>query len=361
MGEILGLGMSHFGGFMFSDEDMASRARARLKNGSLPESLNDPSKWPAAMRTEWGSDGGARFAAQHRAEYFAALDRIRATLDAFAPDAVIVFGDDQYECFKEDLVPPYCVFLSEKFSIKPYLRARAIGGERSNIWNDPRDAVFTYRGAPAIAVTLLGGLMEEGFDPSYSYKPPHQDYLGHAFANTLLYLDHLRTGFDIPLIPFAINAYGADLIKLRGGLDPETAAGDTGDQPPAPPAPSPARCFDMGRAVARVLAATKWRVALVATADLSHGFLTEKNHYFYPDTKADRARQAELRNGDYAAWRELSLETLRESGQHELVNWSPMVGAMHELGQRPSYCKLIESELMVTNKCVAIIPPNTLG
>jgi hypothetical protein len=44
MGEILGLGMSHFGGFMFSDEDMASRAQVRLKDGSLPESLNDPSK-----------------------------------------------------------------------------------------------------------------------------------------------------------------------------------------------------------------------------------------------------------------------------------------------------------------------------
>jgi len=92
------------------------------------------------MRTEWGSDGSARFAAQHRAEYFAALDRIRAVLDAFAPDAVIVFGDDQYECFKEDLVPPYCVFMSKISSIKPCLRARAVGGERANIWNDPRDA-----------------------------------------------------------------------------------------------------------------------------------------------------------------------------------------------------------------------------
>jgi hypothetical protein len=118
--------------------------------------------------------------------------------------------------------------------------------------------VLTYRGARATAATLLGGLMEEGFDPSYRFKPPHQEFLGHAFANTLLYLDHRHTGFDIPLIPFAINAYGADLIKLRGGLDPENGAGETGDQLPAPPAPSPARCFDMGRAVARVLSATKW-------------------------------------------------------------------------------------------------------
>jgi len=93
------------------------------------------------MRTEWGSDGGTRFAAQHRAEYFAALDRIRAVLDAFAPDAVIVFGDDQYECYMEDLVLPYCVFMSKIFSIKPYLRARAVGGRaRQNLERSTRCA-----------------------------------------------------------------------------------------------------------------------------------------------------------------------------------------------------------------------------
>ena len=30
MAELLGLGLSHFGGFMFSDAEMASRTRARL-------------------------------------------------------------------------------------------------------------------------------------------------------------------------------------------------------------------------------------------------------------------------------------------------------------------------------------------
>ena len=58
MAEILGLGLSHFGGFMFPDEDMASRVRARLDDGSLPSSLDHPSKWPAPMRAEWGEDAG---------------------------------------------------------------------------------------------------------------------------------------------------------------------------------------------------------------------------------------------------------------------------------------------------------------
>ena len=94
MADILGLGLSHFGGFMFPDEDMASRVRARLNDGSLPASLDHPSKWPDPMRAEWGDDEGASFAKQHKAQYFDALDRVRAALDAFKPDAMIIIGDD---------------------------------------------------------------------------------------------------------------------------------------------------------------------------------------------------------------------------------------------------------------------------
>lgn len=200
--------------------------------------------------------------------------------------------------------------------------------------------------------------MDAGFDPAYSYRLPHQDYLGHAFTNTLLYLDHRRAGMDIPIIPFAVNAYGADLIKSKGGLAAKTSVAGGHGQLPALPAPTPARCFDLGRTIARTLMASSWRVALVATGDLSHSFLTAKNDFLYPDTASDRARLAELGAADYMAWRNLGLDTLGDAGQHELVNWCPMVGAMHELGQKPSYCELIESELMATNKSVAIIPPN---
>ena len=48
-------------------------------------------------------------------------------------------------------------------------------------------------------------------------------------------------------------------------------------------------------------------------------------------------RFAEFSAGDYAPWRDLTLDTLSDAGQHELVNWFPMVGAMHELGQRNNF------------------------
>jgi hypothetical protein len=357
MAEILGLGLSHFGGFMFPDEDMASRTKKRLEDGSLPPALDRPSKWPAPMRAEWGDDEGAAFAARHKRAYFAGLDRIRTALDAFRPDAVIVFGDDQYECFREDLVPPYCVFVAEEFRSRPYLRARLFGADRMNVWNDPFDTVFTYRGAPEVAGDLLPALFDEGFDPACSYALPHQEFLGHAFTNTLVYLDHRRIGFPYPVIPFAINAYGPELLRSRGGFIPKKSRPGSPGWLPDPPMPSPGRCFDLGAAIARVLGPTRWRVALVGSSSFSHGFLTAKHDFFYPDIPSDRARYAELAAGDYAAWRGLTIDTLRDAGQHELLNWCPMVGAMHELGQKPAYCELLESWLMNSSKCVAIIPP----
>lgn len=358
MADILGLGLSHFGGFMFPDDDMSSRVRARLADGSLPPQLSDPAQWPAPMRAEWGDDEGAAFAARHRAAYFAGLDRIRAALEAFDPHAVVIFGDDQYECFREDLVPPYCVFVAPTFHIRPYARARVFGGGIANIWNDPFDAEFEHAGAPEIAGHMLHALMDRGFDPAYSYRLPHQDFLGHAFTNTLLYLDHHRRGFRWPVIPFAINAYGADLIKAKGGYVPDGCA-DGGAAPrlPDPPAPGPARLFDLGVALADILAASPWRIALVGSSSFSHGFLTAKHHYFYPDIPADRARHAELAAGDFAAWRRLTVKGLEEAGQHELLNWCPMVGAVHALGHKPAYCELMESWLFNSSKVVAVIPP----
>ena len=358
MAELLGLGLSHFGGFMFSDEDMSARAKKRLADRSLPPELDSPDKWPAAMQAEWGDDQGAAFAARHRDQYFAGLTRIRGAIDAFKPDAVIIFGDDQYECFREDLVPAYCVFLGDEFLSKPYLRARGLGGDDPNVWNDPFDMVIETPGAPDVARHLLNALLDEGFDPAYSYALPHQDYLGHAFTNTLMFLDHERKGWPYRTIPFAINAYGSALIRAKGGL----VSDSNGEAPaprrePDPPAPSPKRCFDLGRAIARVLLPSPWRVALVASASFSHGFLTEKNHFLYPDLDADLARFAELEAGNYLAWRDLQLSALEDSGQHELVNWCPMIGAMEEAGQKPEYCEFLQSFLMNSNKCVAVIPP----
>jgi len=55
-----------------------------------------------------------------------------------------------------------------------------------------------------------------------------------------------------------------------------------------PPGPMPWRCFDLGRALARIITPGPWRVALVASASWSHSFLASGTSYFHPAVEADR-------------------------------------------------------------------------
>ena len=58
-----------------------------------------------------------------------------------------------------------------------------------------------------------------------------------------------------------------------------------------------------GRASARLLNQSPWRVALIASSSWSHAFLTPKNHLLYPDVVADRALYEKLPVGEYETWR----------------------------------------------------------
>ena len=61
------------------------------------------------MRAEWGTDAGAASGEEHEQRLLAGYERMRAELDAFRPDVVLIWGDDQYENYKRDCVPPFCV------------------------------------------------------------------------------------------------------------------------------------------------------------------------------------------------------------------------------------------------------------
>ena len=352
MGEILGVGMSHFPGFNYLDGDMATRVKQVLKSDKVPAELKDPKNWPAPMQSEWGTDEGNTFATKHREAYFALVRKLRAAIDDFRPDFVLVFGDDQYENFREDIVPPFCVYIFDSVDTQPLSRGR-FGAPQPNVWDEPSDKVFTVKGHPQGGRYLARYLLENGFDIPYAYKMHHHPGLGHAFIYTLMYLDYDRTGWEYPVIPFHVNAYGSSLVRNRGGM----AHLFSPDEQPDPPAPSPRRCFELGQAVARALKESPWRVVLIGSSSWSHAFLTEKNHFVYPDVPTDRQRFAELKAANYTAWRDIPLKAIEEAGENELLNWLPLAGAMYELGQPPAWCEFIESYLMNSCKVVALFPP----
>lgn len=353
MADVLGLGLSHYPGFMYEDRDMAMRVKQTIKSSKVPAHLKDPRNWPESMQIEWGTDEGASFAAQHRKDFVDGVRKLRRALDDFKPDAVLIFGDDQYENFKEDIIPPFCIFIAEEFHSRPFQRGRG-GVPQPNVWGEPSDKNFDLKGQPTIARHLARGLLEVGFDLPYAYKTLHREDLGHAFANTVVYLDYDRVGWPYPVIPFQVNAYGSNVIRNRGG---SASLFREGEAEPDPPGPSPRRCFELGRAVARILSISPWRVAVVGSSSWSHAFLTAKNGYVYSDVASDRKRFEELKKGNYEAWRDLSVAEIEDAGEQELLNWIPLAGAMYELGQKPSYCQFIESYLMNSSKCVSLFPP----
>ena len=128
MAEILGLGVTHYPPLAGRDENMAGILERILKDPALPEAQRRPEGWPAPMREQYGADKGLAAARRHRETLLAGFRSVRRVLDDFAPDFVVIWGDDQYENFKEDIIPPFCVLAYESITAKPWAE-RAV-----NVW-----------------------------------------------------------------------------------------------------------------------------------------------------------------------------------------------------------------------------------
>jgi hypothetical protein len=350
MGEILGIGLSHYPGLVAKDENMNFALKQTLDDPGLPELARNPENWPTAMREEWANDRGTAAAGRHREILVDEFRKARDAIDAFDPDFVLIWGDDQYENFQEDIIPAFSVFAFENHEVRPW-QHQALG---VNAWDEPEDIVFNYDGHQKGGKYLVSNLIEQGFDIAYSYKPLHHD-MGHAFINIALFLDYDRKGFNHPILPFQVNCYGRRVIWQKAGIPDLTMVAREEDLDP--PSPMPWRCFDLGAATARAIADSPWKVALVASGSWSHAFLTEKNDFIRPDLEHDRELFDALRRGDWERWRNTPLSEIEESGDQEVLNWMCLAGAMSQLGRKPDHTNFIETNIFNSPKAFAIFNP----
>ncbi|HYC62262.1 MAG TPA: extradiol ring-cleavage dioxygenase, partial [Thermoanaerobaculia bacterium] len=315
-----------------------------------------PVRWPPAVREQWGTDQGQAHSDRHRQDMIDHFRRVRRELDAFKPDLVLIWGDDQYENFREDCVPAFSVLAYDSIEFQPWK-----GSKRGrNIWDEPEDKTFSFKGHRAAGKYLATELLQDGIDVAYAYKPLHHP-LGHAFSNSLLYLDHDRKGFPYPVVPFALNAYGRLLVSTRGSVRrPYEGAGQAPQSQSEldPPSPPPSRCMKVGAAVARAIKRSNYRAAIIASSSWSHAFLVAKNELVFPDVDADKRYYEALKNGDIKVWRETTLEQVEDRGHHEVLNWFCLLGAMSELGrERPDYSVFLESWVTNSDKVFAVYRP----
>lgn len=341
MGEMLGIGCSHGPGIIGPPEVLTEvYLKLNLKSELTPAHMKDPQNWPAKMREEWADDEGMAFARAYQAKLQPAYRRARAAIDAFNPDFVVMFGDDQYEVFKEDVLPPFAIFAIDAVECA---KPRGEGG------------TFTIKGHREAGNHLTRELIRSGFDVACSWKLHNRPDYGHAFTSTVQYLDMDSRGFHHPVVPFSVNCYGSDMripgpgrVPIRGRILDDV-------EDPPPPSPPPWRCYDLGKEVARIIAESPWRVVMIGSSSWSHASLTSKNQFLWPDVETDRKRYEELKAGELWKWRGLTPEEIRDSGQHEILNWVCLAGAME--GRAPDILAFADCYIFNSEKCVALFNP----
>jgi hypothetical protein len=352
MAEVLGVGLTHYPLLLGRDETMAALLRGTLKDPDIPADRKEPANWSAQAQAEWSHDGGTAAAAEHRAALRADLDRCREALDEFQPDVVVVWGDDQYENFREEVIPSFCVLVYEDTLVDPFGVLAKL--QIPNAWGLPDGQTFTIKGSPQFAKQLATDVINASVDVAYSYEPRPGINFPHAFANTQIFLDYDNVGreFPYPIVPIAVNCYGEHVIARRGGIArfADIQAGEDLD----PPGPSPRRCFELGRAVAAAVSRTDKRVALVASSSWSHAFLNDKDWHLRPDTRADQRLYDALLKADYPTWTAVTSREIITAGQHEMLNWFCLLGAVSELGLALQWSDFVTTEIFNSNKAFAI-------
>lgn len=354
MAEIMGLGMFHGPHPGLTDESMANVYFRRILNDQqTPAEFTDQANWPAELRAEWGDDAGLAAAQRHRDVALGACREARKAIDEFNPDIVVIFADDQYENFKEDVLPPFCVYAADEFALADVAKGAPKVGAGLAPVPLPHPALQpTVRGSKAVGTYLANELVRSDFDVACAWKLHHMDHLGHAFSHSVDYLDWDREGFPYPVIPFHVSCYGTNLKVPAPGATVTPGRLMEGVDIAPPDSPTPRRCYDIGRQVARILSDSPYRALIIGSASWSHASLTPMHGYLWGDVEADRAHLRELRDGHFARWRDMSAEQMQVSGQHEMRNWVCLAGAME--GRDVEVLGYAETYVFNSSKCVAV-------
>jgi hypothetical protein len=302
MAEILGLGCSH-GPIILTPPEVWSKGRERIFS-RIPSYMPPPQLVEAL-----GEDNGLSQDRQDQQQVMAAFKILHDRLHDWQPDVLLIIGDDQVENFRADNLPPFCIYAGSEVDGYPFQRPAA----RVNLWDAKPDTKFTFNCPQAFARDLRRHLIHNDFDIASSNALEGWGWgLSHAHINPLMFLDPEGR---FPLLPIFVNCYGED-------------AG-----PDYPPSPTPRRCYALGQSIRQFLDQRTERVAVVASSSWSHSFLAHKFQCCAIDLEFDRRNLEWLRRGEGNKLARLTPEEIRQSGDHELLNWIIALGI---LGDRPA-------------------------
>jgi hypothetical protein len=228
-----------------------------------------------------------------------AIGVLAETIERVAPDVAVIVGDDQHECFVEDNMPSIGVYWGDTVDTAPPAAHSGEGTQAPPALSRFPQVRTANPCAPDLGRHLIQYLIGAGFDPAHSRRLPagrHGEHaIGHAFSYVYRRLMNDRV---IPNVPIYLNTYYP------------------------PNQPSLRRCYQLGLALRRAIAA--WdgaqTVALIASGGFTH-FVIEED--------LDRRLLGAFEAQDEATLTGLPAEWFN-SGNSEIRNWIVLAGAMAE-------------------------------
>ena len=224
-----------------------------------------------------------------------AISLLRGRLQAARSDVIVLVGDDQHENILDDNTPPFTIFTGDSAEASTSLKYL------KQPWSENRTR---YQIDSGLAMGLVRSLMENGFDPAYSKATRYDGGLGHAFARVLKFL---LPQPSCRIVPIMVNTY-------------------------YPPAPSPKRCVQFGRALRNAISTYPGaeRVTIVGSGGLSHTKI---------DEALDRQFLEFLKRNDVSAMAAMPSAIFVE-GTSEILNWIVTAAAADAPGEVIDYLPL---------------------
>jgi hypothetical protein len=326
VGEIFGIGTTHVPYLMSAPANMlrirSTLCRVAEKLGGKP--FTDPPEAAAEMGDD--PEGVAR---EHHRLHWEAFARLRAFLDELRPDAILLIGDDQAQCFQANNLPPYAIYVGPAVEAAPFHMSRLPGDAAyvRETWGVEASHVYRWPCHATLAVSIRDTLVRQGFDIASTNNLNSERWrfgLGHAHANTQLFLRNDDGRY--PIIPLFVNCYGRDL-GIFGAVPDEEGGADA-----YPPAPSSRRLYAMGQAIRGALEATPRRVVVCPSSTWSHTWLAARYDRMRMDVEGNLEILGWLERGEGSRLQAYDSPELEANGDHELRNWIVAAGIM---GDRP--------------------------
>ena len=308
----LGIGVSHAPGMYMKTEEQWDRLWHILSvDRGIPQ--------PAAVYEEKG---------EHLQEMIRRIDaghtELKRVYDEYDPEILIILGGDQVEEFDRSNVPQLMMYLGEE----------AVGSiPGGQMRSAEGDATMTMSVDVDFSQWLLTKLVkQEGFDISFSRElknlPGRRKGIPHAFINPASYLlDTERT--KVCLI--FENTYD-------------------------PPSLTAKRCYELGKAIARLVKNDPRRITILGSGGLSHDPGGKRSGWV--DVPLDKWFLDQLATGNGRATEAMytfNSDTM-VGGTGENRAWITVAGAMEEMGSNATVLDYVEARKTVTGLGFAYWP-----